>query len=380
MLAVIVLVAALSSPPAPAQSPSASPPPLTDSQRSAYERGQSYERVVLAGQDPKWYGVVLFRPIFAGDLDAFDSGKDFPDENDVRVSITDPLRAFMRSGDVTALPDSLGGSTFFDPYLNRQPKDPATWWFAEAGMADAEARAAGGNIAARAMAVIHPGWLGDHKALGGAYGALLGDTPHSFDDITRMQSKIEATFEGAVAPKPFVELQFPVGPIGYARIGMSLQTVSQMLDSPTLLAQSQSQAFVDVVLGEVRAVAGSKVPSDLITSYRNALIVDSNFDHDKAYQNGQRLLDSFIPSMSKSDQGCFFVGMLSTQAFYNAVIFKDTNYVGQDLGALAQFDQLDSLDPTVASLRKQLSSISRTDWAEQQRLSSALVQALQDTD
>lgn len=198
MFAIILSLAVLSSSPEPAAS-AATLPALTADQRAAYERGQSYERVILANVDRKWYGVALLHKVFEADLDAIDSGKDFPASGDARTSMTDPLRAYLETGDQSSLPQGLADANEFEPYPKTAPKDVPTWWYTEAGMADADIRGAAGNYALEALAATHPAWLRDHASLGGAYADALGigGAKSSNVNLMELEPKIEAVFEGA---------------------------------------------------------------------------------------------------------------------------------------------------------------------------------------
>ncbi len=361
----VFLTASTPSPSASASTPPADLPKPTDAERAAFERGRSYQRVILANEDRKWYGIPLLGPTFSSDLDTLASGQDFPEAN--VAQIVDPLRMYLESGDRTSLPAALGDINAFMPYADKPPPDGKTWWFVQAGMADADVRAAGDNPALQALADVHSRWLQDHASLGGPYGQALGSAPtqQSFDDVVHSEAGIESLFEGMFPATPFVTVTYPKGPMGYARLGMTMQTISQMLDSPTLLAQPQSQAFVDAVVRQLETVTGTAIPAALLSSYRSSLVVDADFDHARAYSVAQDLTGRLIKSLSKSDQGCYFVGMLSTQAVYNAVVFRDTGYVVTQLGALRYFDQLDTTDPAAAALRRWLSAASPTDWPSQ---------------
>lgn len=374
MLAIIALIAALSSTTSPAPS-LASLPPLTDPQRAAFERGESYERIVLAGQDPKWFAIEELHPLFVSDLDIFAGGKDFPADKGLH-SIVDPLRKFLQTGDPSSIPSDLGGSSYFDPYFEKKAPDPSTWWFVEAGMADVEARASGGNIVRQALALTHPKWMHDHAAAGGAYGVALGSMPQSFDDIVREQAKIESLFEPPVT-QPFARIDYPDGLMGYARLGLTFQTVAQMLDSPTLLAQPQAQAMINEVDAQLRKVAAKAIDEKLLDSWRASLVVDSDFDHDKAFGVNQQLSERLVKSMPKQQQSAFFVGMLGTQSVYNAIVFRDSSTTTEQLGALAEFTALDAEDSAIHDLRVRLASVSPTDWSAQVQAGRALVDEIE---
>lgn len=376
MLAIILLLAFSGGSASSAQT-TASLPPLTAPQLAAYERGQSYERVVLGGQDPKSFAIELLHPVFLADLDAFASGKDFPADKGTLASIVNPLRAFLDSGDPSSIPSSLGGSSFFDPYLDKKPPDPATWWFVEAGMADVDARANGANVVGDLLAFAHPKWMNDHASLGGAYATALGAMPQSLDGVSQYDAAIENVFEPAAPSVPIVHVAYPVGLMGYARLGLTFQTVAQMLDSPPLLAQHQSQRFVDEVASEIEEASPEAISKDLLGSWRASLDVGSDFDRDKAFGINTQVSDKLVTSLSKPDQSAFFVGMLATQSIYNAIVFRDPSTATEQLGALAQFTALDAEDPAIHDLRVRLASTSTTDWAGQVKAGRALVDEIE---
>jgi len=376
MLAIIVVLAALSATPAPVQSPSVSPLSLTDAQRSAYERGQSYERVVLANMYRNWYGIVLLHPVFAADLSAFDSGKDYPANNDV---LTKSLRAYLDSGDASALPPELDQVNALEPYPDKPPADAREWWFVEAGMADADVRGAAGNYALEALAAIHPGWLRDHASLGGEYSRALGlDVPDPTKiSVMDLEPKIESEFERAASAKPFVAVTYPRGPIGLARFGISTATINEMIDTPSLLAQPQAQAFVDAFVVEIRLVGGSALSAAQLAGFRKALIVDSKFDHDAALDAATKTMDAVLFALPMTDRRRLLVGLLAAQAPYNAFSLKDSTAAGQQLGALGDFADLDAADPAVHDLRTKMAALPGGDWADVIKLGRALVDEIE---
>ncbi|HEY7994133.1 MAG TPA: hypothetical protein VID24_07985 [Candidatus Eremiobacteraceae bacterium] len=376
MLAIIVVLAALSATPAPAGPPSASPPPLSDAQRSAYERGQSYERVILANGDRKWFGIALLHPVFAADLSAFDSGKDFPAGDD---ALTGSLRLYLESGDASALPAELAEVNSFDPYADKPPADKPDWWFTEAGMADADVRGAAGNYALEALAAFHSAWLRDHSSLGPGYRNALGlavPDPTKLS-VMDLEPRIESVFEHADSAKPFVAVTYPRGAIGLARFGVSTATISEMIDSPSLLAQPQAQAFVDSFVVEMRSVAGSSISAAQVAGFRKALVVDDKFDHDAALDAATKAMGATLRGLPLTDKRRFLVGLLAAQAPYNAFSLKDMNAAGQQLGALGQFDDLDAADPAVHDLRMKVATIPGGDWPSVIKLGRALVDEIE---
>jgi hypothetical protein len=354
-------------------------PPPTAEQRAAYERGRSYERVVLANVDRKWYGIALFRPRFESDLDALDSGKDFPASAGESASLVAPFRSFLKSGDASKLPAGLTEFNAFEPYFSDAPSDGATWWFAEAGMADVAVRAAGDDLAMQLLASAHPLWLTDHASLGGAYGTVLGSSPprNSTDSVIALQSKVRTEFELAFPERAFVAIGYPKGPMGAARLGVSDATLNELTDIPSLLAQPESQAFVDDVFKRLKARAPNASALGYLADYRRSLVLNPGFDHTAAMSNAQLAIAPVIKSMSKSDQGSFFVGLLAAQAAYNAVAYRDPDAAAQQLAALGHFNDLDSTNPKVRELRARMSSLDAGDWADQVSVGRSLVDEIE---
>ena len=364
--------------PVVAQAASPLPPPTTE-QRAAYERGRSYERVVLANVDRKWYGIVLFRPRFDADLDALDSGKDFPASAGESASLVAPFRAFLKSGDASKLPAGLAEFNAFEPYFSDAPSDGATWWFAEAGMADVAVRAAGDDLAMQLLASAHPLWLTDHASLGGAYGTALGSSPprNSTDSVIALQSKVRTEFERAFPEKAFVAIGYPKGSMGAARLGVSDATLNELTDIPSLLAQPEVQAFIDDVFKRLKAKAPNASALGYLADYRRSLVLDTGFDHTAALSNAQTAIAPVLKSMPKADLGSFFVGLLAAQAAYNAVAYRDPGAAAQQLAALGHFDDLDSTDPKVRELRTRMSSLDAGDWADQVSIGRSLVDEIE---
>ncbi len=350
-------------------------PPPTAQQGAAYERGRSYERVVLANVDRKWYGIALFQSRFEADLDALDSGTDFP----ANASLSAPFRAFLKSGDASKLPADLAEFNAFEPYVSDAPSDGATWWFAEAGMADVAVRAAGDDLAMQLLASTHPIWLTDHASLGGAYGAALGSSPprNSTDSVIALQAKVRTEFERAFPERAFVAIGYPKGAMGAARLGVSDATLNELTDIPSLLAQPESQAFVDDVFTRLKAYAPNASALGYLADYRRSLVLDPGFDHTAAMSNAQLAIAPVIKNMSKSDQGSFFVGLLAAQAAYNAVAFRDPDAAAQQLAALGHFNDLDSTDRNVRDLRAKMSSLDAGDWADQVTIGRSLVDEIE---
>jgi hypothetical protein len=374
MFALVIVLAFLSAAASPAP-PAASLPPLTADQSAAYERGQSYERVILANEDRRWYGIALLHPVFAADLDAFSSGKDFAPD----TSFSGPLRTYLESGDQAALPASFSDANSFDPYLDSSPKDGATWWYAEAGLADSEIRGAGGDQGLEMLAAGHAAWLRDHASLGGPYATALGlgASDGSQPDLMSLEPKIETLFERSAPAKPIFAVVYGKGPMSYARLGISMATVAEMIDSPSLLAQPGSQTFVAAFAQQMGVVSNGSLGASKILEFEKALVVDAKFDHDGALDTALQSTSPALHGLTQADKRCFSLGMVAAQAAYNAFSLKDPNAAGQQLGAIGAFADLDASDAAIHDLRVKMTSIPGGDWASVIKLGRALVDEIE---
>src|SRR5215469_14068336 len=351
MFAIIVLWLALLAAEDGAAPPTTPLPDMTADQLAAYQRGQSYQRIILANEDRKWYGIALL----------------------------DPLRSYLASGDSSALPKYFDDMNSFDPYLDKAPPNGSTWWFAEAGMAEVDIRGAGGDIGLRALAAAHPAWMRDHAGQGGVFATVLGLNSSNAKqiDLIGWEPALESVFEHAAPPVAFVSPKYDSTPMGYARLGISMATINEMIDSPSLLAQTDAQTFVDAFVDRVRSIADPAVPPSQLTTFRNALVVDSNFDHDSAIAVAEQTTTPFIRGLPQTDKGAFLVGLLTAQSAYNAFALKDPSASSEQLGALGSFTDLDDSDPKVHALRAKLATTQSGDWVTIIKLGRALVEEIE---
>jgi hypothetical protein len=246
-------------------------------------------------------------------------------------------------------------------------------------MADVEVRGAGDDLASQLLASDHPLWLTDHASDGGAFAAPLGPPPprNSTDSVIALQSKVRSEFETVFPEPPFVTISYPKGPAGTARLGVSVATISEITDSPSLLAQPESQSFVDAVFARLKVLAPDSSARSDLADYRHSLVVDSRFDHNAAMSNAQRAIAPILKRMSKADQGYFFTGLLAAQAAYNAVAFRDPDASRQQLSALGHFSDLDASDPKVHALRATMSQLDASDWHDQIKVGRSLVDEIE---
>ena len=353
-------------------------PPIAPSLAAAYGRGASYERVVLANEYRGWYGIALFKPAFEADLAAFDSGVDFPKAP--KDPLTTALRTYLRSGDTSSFSEALGQINTIEPFAKHVPANGGVAWFVEAGMADADIRGAAGNFALQALAAVHPVWLRDHASLGGAYATAIGLEPaHAAqaDLLGSVEPKIVDVFERALPSKPFVDVAYPDGPVGLARLGVSVATLNQMIDMPSLLAQPPAQAFVDRLMDAIGRIGAASLSPDQVADLRRALVVNAKFDHDTALSMTSHTVLAMVDDLQPADKDRFLVGLLAAQTAYNAVVFRDPNAQAQQDGALGQFAELDDVLPAVRSLRTKLSAVPAGDWPDVIKLGRSLVDAIE---
>jgi hypothetical protein len=379
MTPALALVWAMLAAAVPSPAPAATLAPPTDAERAAYDRGRSYERVVLANVYRSWYGIAVLHARFSADIDVLESGEDFPvTPDEVRVAY-EPMRAYLENGDASKLPKEFAGWNALEPYSSAAKPTSASAWFVVAGMADVAIRAADDELALQMMAVDHPKWLADNAALGGAFASELGTpgTVDSEDHIFSTEHSIETNFEAMFPARAFVSPAYPPGLAGDAQIGVAMSTINELLDSPALLAQPESQAFVDAAIARMKSMATSSAVRDELAGYRGALVVDSSFDHDAAYADGMSADGDLLRSLPTDRRDCVFFGTFAAQIPYDAVAFRDPNAAAQQLGALKNFDDFDATDPKAAQLRAQLSGVAPTDWTDELRLGRALVDEIE---
>lgn len=353
-------------------------PKLSAEESVAYERGRAYERVVLSNMYRGWYGIALFHSRFAADIDAMESGTDFAATPEAKQKLYEPMRTFLESGDASKLPKELADWNYFDPFVGEKTL-PAEAWFVQAGIAEVEARAAGTNLVLQLMAGPRAKWLVDHASAGGDIGSKLKafGKAESADSMLSVEGAIKNQFATLASPSTFVTLAYPSGLIGDARLGMAVATINQMLDSPALLAQAESQGFVLATVAQLRSLATTDDVRSRVADLRRALVVDGSFQHEAAAAAMNNVIGSVIRPLPENRRDCILFGVFAAQIPYNAAVFRDPAAAGQQLGSIAQFHALDAADPAAAQIRAQLVAVTPNDWASVVRLGRALVHEIE---
>ena len=381
---------------APAPSPSASPPVPTVEERALFEEGRSMERIMLALAHPQMFSIALLRDRMLVDLTAAErllaTGPDAKNFLPLAAEL-ETLRPVIDRADDSGVSGDLGGDAYFEPYMTKAPPNPEQWWIVEAGMTSVDADAARADFTAGFMQAIHPSWLALHVSYAGRFASIMPSGSSAIGDASQPQPLSQilaspspgasaapglseadfASFQTAIADalaKEFPETACPVvsygsGEIADGRRGVAVVTATQMLESPSLLGQRESQLFIGELLDSIATTATDEPSRTALALVRAQFAIPA---HAEDFKSGPRIkaLHSGLQEIKIDDARLhrIRVGEFAAMAFRNATIDRnltdDTNFRTQ-IGSLSD---LDAVVPGLSNARLALASAKSGDWLD----------------
>ncbi|HLJ84333.1 MAG TPA: hypothetical protein VKT51_09205 [Candidatus Eremiobacteraceae bacterium] len=394
LAAAVSLAAGASSPGVPQAT--ASPIVPTESERALFEQGRSVERIMLALAHPQIFSIALLRDRSLADLTASETllatGPDAKNFSHLAAEL-ETLRPFIDRGDNGVVNGDLGGGAFFEPYMTKSPPNPEQWWIVEAGMASVDTDAARADFMATMFQSIHPSWLAGHMSWSGRFASIMppgsaavgsASQPQPLSQIlaspspgaskapslseTELES-YQAAVSKALAdvfPEPaFPAVAYGTGDIADGRRGIALVTAAQMLDSPSLLGQRESQSFIDEFFDSFASSTTDAASRTALASARAQFAIPV---HAEDYGSDSRIKAFYSGLKGVTMNGARLnrerLGEYAALAFENATSLRnlsDDSTIRTQIGSLSN---LDAAVPGLANARLALASAKSGDWLD----------------
>jgi hypothetical protein len=358
---------------------------------AAMERGRSAGRTVLIFRDPRVCGIALLRERCISDVDAFLGSRgdgDFKAVPNVGPHPATGLRAFVTTGDRDGFDRSLA-------YLNSTSSTAAMWSadarsaaLYDAGIEDVLMPAARGSeveellgagsvmdlaqhvaeIPAQALPVdvgpIKP--VSSSSAVAGAKQMPSG--------MMKFARDLVAAIDAAMPAPPLVAMRYSAGAAGDAALGVASSTVSELVDSPKWLAQSDAQRFVDDYCTRLASIAPGRKAQ--LKALRAALRGDASFAHDAALNaNTEAVVALFQTDSARTKP--ILLGSMAAQMVYNAAILRDPGMGSMATRLLQNDPALDGAVPGWSAARAEMTGLGAQDWSGQYRAGVKLVGLIQ---
>lgn len=156
------------------------------------------------------------------------------------------------------------------------------------------------------------------------------------------------------------EIRYQDGLLGDAQLGASMAMVSELIDVSDGLKPAASQTFIDQTFAELAKMAPELSPAS-IDAERAAL---RTADHQAPDMSRQFTAFSgpILSSWTENRKLAFFVGSLSSQVAFNALVLHDPKAGNDFRRVLAGLPAIDSYIPAASDLRRSLLTIDDTDW------------------
>ena len=366
---------------------------MTAGQRSAFERGRAYQRIVFVLQDPSVCFVAALRPRIEADLAEFEDEPETASAGAAKsTSAYDTLRSFLRTGNENDLSPDLAGADYFEPFLAKDaPHSASRWWLVEAGMAETELRGSIGDPVRQMMAGMHAEWLGNHLGDSGQFSTIvplsdlkgkklpaiqsiasiaasLSASPQpeaataDFNELTKYDVDLVRNLDKAFPEPAYPAISYPDGLLGDARLGVAWATIGELAQEPRFLWQPETQSFIDDFFRQLRQTLNDSKSDQALTDARLVLSVGSIPQQqdvvDHLGPGIARLLYGHLPS-ARTD--VIFLGFDAAQANWQ-VAARDSDEAKYDRDWVAGHASLDPFVPGLDKLRQGLGEVKPGDW------------------
>ncbi|HUO68018.1 MAG TPA: hypothetical protein VMV37_10800 [Gammaproteobacteria bacterium] len=354
---------------------------LTPSERAAYDKGRSMERVVLAIQQPSVCAIVLLRARCVADFDrAFGPNPPEP---------LSALRAAFASGDLRPVIDKVGDINTAHVEPDRWKDDPHATWLYVAGTVSVAAPAAADDLMMQLVTSVDAADLAKHEKDAGPLESLLPaedskrivratPEPHPsgmppveqmglpMDRIGPYEAALAANLETAFPSPAFPAVSYPAGVLGDLHAGVAVATMNELVDNPQLLVQPDAQEFLDQLFAYLKAL-GTSEDGTRLDAARAGLRPAALAELVKQRHEGKKA-DPFAAIMGalfglpKPRVQIILYGTFAAQGAYNAIVQRDAALAQGMQGQVAADPAYDALVPGLAAARSALGAVKSGDW------------------
>ncbi len=172
------------------------------------------------------------------------------------------------------------------------------------------------------------------------------------------------SFAAPISAQVVTPLGFDAASIGDVRLGVALATISELVDTPALLARPSSQSFVDDTFARIVASTNDAVVRARFGTYREDLRARDGAPFDRTRADGDLAAytrDVLHALGSPRDRLCA-VGLLAESIAYNARVLRSPS-VDVDLRkALANAKIADTLFSGLSEQRAELAAMRPGRW------------------
>jgi hypothetical protein len=397
----VACMAVANAAPKPSQPTPIAPTP-TARERALFELGRSEERIAFGLEQPKMFGIALFRDRSLSDLTAtvllLKENHGPKSYGDITVAL-ETLRPLIDRGDISGVDKALWGSTVIEPYdSTTPPPPPSDWWMVELGMASVDVDAARVDYLAYFLESAHPAWIAGHIAYAGRFASVVPESgrmvaaraglqflsqngstakasapapatsasPSSnASDLQSFESKLSQHLAGVFVEAAFPAMVYDASAVGDARRGLAIATVNELIESPPVLGQRDSQEFIDELIDSMKSTTGDPKVLAAIADARLETSVPQQAD---TFEGESRLDKTsadfrvYFESIPEERSRRSILGQLAAQTFYNASNFQDSNYDATFRNNIGSIADLDAAIPGMAAARHDLATAKSGDW------------------
>ena len=345
---------------APGSSQSAAPVAAVDPE--AYRTGQAYVRAFEDYLEPGTCAIVLERERCRADFHALRRLAGARE-------IDGLIESWLKDGDLDNRLQHWDGLAIPDATWR---SDPAFAWSYAAGALsvagglpdDAPDRSFLGSIVA--MLVKHA----DVAPV--EYRDLIGTDASPFQRSRRLRESLAASFPDLAYPS----LAAGDDAVGYARLGVAVATLQELVDNEIALSRSESRAFAFAILDRIDAINRNWSSSFSTAALRQTL--NGDILRDEGWID-RELRQALVPWMTifkthPSERAAFFTGMFVTQAAYNAAVLKDRQFGGAR--SAASFASESQLPKDLVATIDQVDRVPTDSWPRINAAATAAVTAI----
>jgi hypothetical protein len=370
----------------------------TDADRVAFMRGVIAQREIDIFQNPRACGAVLLRARCQSDTaPAVPAGQNAKAYALALVAL-EKMLAFTRTGDLSSYDPKLGDANTVGPLAAQEwTRDPRGSWLRSAGVA--YVLVTGEDDILHQVFYTDPvGMLAANVADAGPYGSLVPakyaaiaaatvssnagrkDQCVALDPTQAQQlgqllaPELAKLFPIAADPA----IDFSASPSGEARVGVAMSTANELFESPPVLMEPQSRAFL-VRLYDFELAHGASVPGWVAARFDRVVSTgQSSAALNALYTAQKQLAGSYIRELPQAPQSALVFGLIAAQGAYNAAVLRDKSF---DLGVRRSmsggFAAEDTVIPEAAASRAAFLADSQpAQWVEENARLSDLTTAI----
>ena len=362
----------------------------TDSDRSAFAKGEAKQRAIDMFQDPRVCGIVILRERCLSDLDALIGGAGAAG-NDANA---ERMRDFARTGDIDRFDKKWSDANSLMFPDAAWTSDPRETWLEGAGVVLESSYGPSPPMISQIMSLPMYKDLAKHAGTAGPYGTLIprelaaavqatavpsqkDTTDGVLDDVQKVQDALLPALKTLFPSQAQPAVSVADTPKGDMQLGVYVASANEMFESPTLFLQPSSRAFLNSValqLANVQLDPASAAQTRILA--QGFLTANGPDDWKRFHADWQNLWGRALASLKTERKDAFAVGMQSAQIAYNAAILREAGPAQEQLDMLSGASLSSADVPGLADKRSAVVAAGPRDWAALNQAASALTSAI----